>query len=94
LKNIFKYINKAESKAVAGETSKDAAAAEDFSYIAEAVLDKQEELDRLRDEAELKAENERAAKTLKRMREVIRKGLGSDVSEETIDALISKSMNQ
>ena len=92
MKNIFKYINKAESKSV-GETSKDATD-EDFSYIAEAVLDKQEELDRLRDEAELKAENERAAKTLKRMREVIRKGLGSDVSEETIDALISKSMNQ
>lgn len=90
MKNIFKYINKAESKA-AGETSKDAAA-EDFSYIVDAVIDKQAELDKLRNEAEIEAENERAAETLKRMRDVIRKRLGSDVSEDTISALISKSM--
>jgi len=84
MRNIWKYINKTNESAESSDTTP----AEDFSYIADAVIAKQDELDILYAESvvkEIEAEEEKKAKeSLNKMNEIIGSLIQQGASPEQI----------
>jgi len=85
MRNIWKYINKTNESA---ESIIDTTPAEDFGYIADAVIAKQDELDILYAESvvkEIEAEEEKKAKeSLNKMNEIIGSLIQQGASPEQI----------
>ena len=89
--NVFKYINKFKEGAT--DTVEVSAPSEDFTEVFDAVEERLTELEQLKELEYAKKEEQRAMDTLNRMRNLIKKELGDDVSEATINELITRAHN-